>query len=161
MICFIIGSGSGLSPIRRRKITVPNTALLSTGSEETNFNRNPNIFNEENVFESFVCKISAILSRPQCVKDISTDTRGRPKWNCNFDFSTDGSVVVNFTGSSVINIFYPKLWHGYASNIGFLMLQGFNSSPPGQNGRHFADDMFKYILLNENVTKFRFRLLWQ
>ena len=25
-----------------------------------------------------------------------------------------------------------------------------NSSPPGQNGRHFADDMFKCIFLNEN-----------
>ena len=25
------------------------------------------------------------------------------------------------------------------------------SSPPGQNGRHFADDIFKYIFLNENV----------
>ena len=27
----------------------------------------------------------------------------------------------------------------------------FNSSPPGQNGRHFADDMFKRIFLNENI----------
>ena len=26
-----------------------------------------------------------------------------------------------------------------------------NSSPPGQNGRHFADDLFKSIFLNENV----------
>ena len=25
-----------------------------------------------------------------------------------------------------------------------------NSSPPGQNGRHFADDIFKRIFLNEN-----------
>ena len=24
-----------------------------------------------------------------------------------------------------------------------------NSSPPGQNGCHFADDMFKFIFLNE------------
>ena len=27
----------------------------------------------------------------------------------------------------------------------------FNSSPPGQNVRHFADDIFKCIFLNENV----------
>ena len=27
----------------------------------------------------------------------------------------------------------------------------FNSSPHGQNGRHFADDMFKRIFLNENI----------
>ena len=26
-----------------------------------------------------------------------------------------------------------------------------NSSPPGQNGRHFADDIFKRIFLNGNV----------
>ena len=26
-----------------------------------------------------------------------------------------------------------------------------NSSPPGENGRHFADDMYKHIFLNENV----------
>ena len=26
-----------------------------------------------------------------------------------------------------------------------------NSSPPGQNGRHFADDMFKCIFLNGNI----------
>ena len=29
--------------------------------------------------------------------------------------------------------------------------QPINSSPPGQNGRHFADDMFKRIFLNENI----------
>ena len=24
-----------------------------------------------------------------------------------------------------------------------------NSSPPGQNGRHFADDIFRYIFVNK------------
>ena len=33
-----------------------------------NFNRNSNIFIQENVFESVVCGKAAILSRPQCVK---------------------------------------------------------------------------------------------
>ena len=28
---------------------------------------------------------------------------------------------------------------------------GFSSSPPGQNGHHFADNIFKHIFLNENV----------
>ena len=27
----------------------------------------------------------------------------------------------------------------------------FNSSSPGQNGGHFADDMFKRIFLSENI----------
>ena len=30
------------------------------------------------------------------------------------------------------------------------MLAYFNSSPPGQNGQHFEDNIFKHILLNEN-----------
>ena len=32
------------------------------------------------------------------------------------------------------------------------MLGGLNSSPPGQNGRHFTGDIFKSIFLNENVS---------
>ena len=36
-----------------------------------NFNRNSNIFIQENVFESVVCEMAAMLSRPQCVKAIS------------------------------------------------------------------------------------------
>ena len=32
-----------------------------------NFNRNSNIFIQENVFECVVCEMAAILSRPQCV----------------------------------------------------------------------------------------------
>ena len=30
----------------------------------------------------------------------------------------------------------------------------FNSYPPGQNGRHSAEDIFKSIFLNENVRIF-------
>ena len=33
-----------------------------------NLNRNTNIFIQENAFESVVCQMAAILSRPQCVK---------------------------------------------------------------------------------------------
>ena len=33
-----------------------------------NFNQNSNILIEENTFEDVVCEMSAILSRPQCVK---------------------------------------------------------------------------------------------
>ena len=31
------------------------------------------------------------------------------------------------------------------------MVFGFNTLRPRQNGRHFADDLFKCIFLNENV----------
>ena len=34
-----------------------------------------------------------------------------------------------------------------------LVLDFFNSSPPGQNGRHFADDTFREIFMNEKFCK--------
>ena len=36
-----------------------------------NFNRNPNIFIQENAFEIVVCEMVAILSLPQCVNPSS------------------------------------------------------------------------------------------
>ena len=30
----------------------------------------------------------------------------------------------------------------------------FNSSPPGQNGRHLTDNIFKHIFMNENLRTF-------
>ena len=32
-----------------------------------------------------------------------------------------------------------------------IVSQSFNSSPPGQNGRHFTDNIFNYIFMNENI----------
>ena len=37
------------------------------------------------------------------------------------------------------------------SIAGAILLTWFNSSSPGQNGRHFADDIFGCIFVNENV----------
>ena len=42
-------------------------------------------------------------------------------------------------------------WHLYIEMASSGSVYIFNSSPPGQNGRHFADDMFKCIFLNENI----------
>ena len=33
-----------------------------------------------------------------------------------------------------------------------LLLTWINSSPPGQNGRHFADDIFRSIFMNEKFS---------
>ena len=41
-----------------------------------------------------------------------------------------------------------------------LFYYNFNTLRPRQNGRHFADDMFKSISLNENVCEFRLKFLW-
>ena len=36
------------------------------------------------------------------------------------------------------------------------ILETDNTMRPEQNGRHFADDIFKYILLKENIFSFQF-----
>ena len=70
----IIGSDNGLSPGRRTAIILTNAGILLIGNLGTKindiFNRNPNIFAQQNTFENVVWKIAAILSRPQCVKSL-------------------------------------------------------------------------------------------
>ena len=57
----IIGSGNGLSPVRRQAITWTDAALLSMEPLGTNFR---DIFLiHENSFETVVCGIAAILSQ--------------------------------------------------------------------------------------------------
>ena len=64
-----IGSDNGLSPGRHQAIIWTNAGILLAGLVEKklqwNFNQNP--FIHENVFESVVCEMVAILSRPECV----------------------------------------------------------------------------------------------
>ena len=66
-----IASDNGLSRGRRQAIICNNAGILLIGPLGTNFSdffyRNSNIFIEENTFQNVVCKMSAILSRPQCV----------------------------------------------------------------------------------------------
>ena len=59
----IIGSDNGLSPGRRQAIIWTNARILSSGPLGTNFIH-------ENGFESVVCEMAAILSRPQCVNSL-------------------------------------------------------------------------------------------
>ena len=64
----IIGSDNGLSPGRRQAIIWTNAGILLIGPSGTNFNQNSNIFIRKNAFESVVCEMASILSRPQCVR---------------------------------------------------------------------------------------------
>ena len=64
-----IDSGNGLAPIWRQAFTWTNVDLLTIVPIQTNVNkilieREKNSF-EENSVENVVCKMSAILSRPQ------------------------------------------------------------------------------------------------
>ena len=66
------GSDNGLSPDRRQAIIWTKAGMLLIGPLGTNVSEIlgafSNIFIQENEFESVVCEIAAILSRPQCVK---------------------------------------------------------------------------------------------
>ena len=67
----IIGSDNGLSPGRRQAIIWTNAGLLLIGPLETNFSEI--LIIQENAFESVVCEMASILSRPQCVKRYPAD----------------------------------------------------------------------------------------
>ena len=54
-----------------------------TLNNKLHFNRNSNIFLQENVFENVVCEMSAILSRPQCVNVLVLCISSHPHlWYC-------------------------------------------------------------------------------
>ena len=52
---------------------------------------------------------------------------------------------------TLINYFcdVPGIFHTNSINTKEFSLKWVDSSPPGQNGRHFADDNFKRIFVNE------------
>ena len=66
-----IGSDNGLSPGRRQAIIWANGGIFLIETLGTHFSEILieilTFFIQENVFESVVCEIAAILSRPQCV----------------------------------------------------------------------------------------------
>ena len=81
----ILASDNGLSPGWRQAIIWTSSGILLIGHLGTNFseifNGNYDIFIQENAFESVVCEIAAMLSRPQCVnaaKEIGVTPNLRP-----------------------------------------------------------------------------------
>ena len=64
----IIGSDNGSWPDHRQVIIWISAGILLIGSFGTNFSEIYNIFIQENAFESVVCRMAAIMYRPQCVK---------------------------------------------------------------------------------------------
>ena len=65
----IIGPDNGLAPERRQAIIWTNDRMLLIGALRTNFSEIlieiQTIFTREKSFESVVCEMEAILSRPQ------------------------------------------------------------------------------------------------
>ena len=66
----IIGSDKCLSPGSRQAIVWTNAGLVLIGPFGTNFSEiQIKIFIKQNAFESVVCEMAAILSRPKCVNN--------------------------------------------------------------------------------------------
>ena len=64
-----MGSDNGVKWwVRRQAIIWTNAGVLLDPSEQGHFNKITTFFIEENVFENFVCKMPAILSRTQWVE---------------------------------------------------------------------------------------------
>ena len=89
-----------------------------------NLLRKAKLFIQENSFENVVCKMTAILLKPHHVKPAN--------WSMEFAPLTVGSLVPCVAA-----------W--------VFSRQDINTLRPDQNGRHFPDDIFKCIFLNENV----------
>ena len=71
MTCLLAG--------RHQAITCAYAGSLLIGPLETYFSQNLHIFIQENAFENVVCKLAAILSRPQYVN--GTGQQKQTKWN--------------------------------------------------------------------------------
>ena len=127
MTCVSIGSGNGLSPVRRQAITWTNADLSSirplgrTFSE--NSNKNSDNFVKENAFYDVVCEMAAILSRRRWV-DIHRLEHNDPKTGhlpCTICSSDSSPIVVIFLAERVRQLrvrtrlnptinFYTRCW---------------------------------------------------
>ena len=122
----IIGSDNGLSPDRRRTIIWTNAGILLIETLGTNFNE-------------ILIEIHTFSFNNIHLKMLSG------KWR---PFCLGLNVLKEIVYSVYTPYFYiglhlaqPQIKHGAR----------FNSLRPRENGRHFADDVFKRIFLNENV----------
>ena len=70
--------------------------------------------------------------------------------NSEISWKVEKDVMMVF---SVLLLFKLFKFHTVDNNLTeyINLLQPFNILRPGQNGRHFADDIFKRIFLNENI----------
>ena len=63
---------------------------------------------------------------------------------------TPSKLLVLCKGNPLAPGGFPhKGWEAWSFDVSFEVRQTVNSSPPGQNGRHFADDIFRCIFVNE------------
>ena len=64
--------------------------------------------------------------------------------DCMFEVNDDAWIMIHGIMTCYISCVIESWWK-------ILAYCGINSSPPGQNGRHFANDTFRCIFLNEKL----------
>ena len=130
----IIGSDKGLSPDRRQAIIRTNAGILSIGplgTKPSEILMAIHIFS----FKKMHLKMSSGKWRPSCLGlNLLIPIISRPY--CKFTTQ----VLAPNSGTSLD-----------ASCRCWFNLIDLNTLRPRQNGRHFPDDIFKWIFLNENV----------
>ena len=116
----IIGSDNGLSPGRRQAIIWTIAGILLIGSLGTNlgnFNRNSNIFIQENAFENVVCKMASICLGLNVLKnqtsthkdltlDITVPANVLSPDSSNPSADTALAMVVHFLKSAINDFIY-------------------------------------------------------
>ena len=120
-----IGSDNGLAPTRWQAIIWTNAGILLTGPLWTNFNE---ILIEIQTFsfKKMRMQMSSGKWRPFCI----------------------GLNVLTFVLlRSYIQLHLQQIWN---TLISLFKTPVSNLSPPGQNGCHSTDDIFRCIFMNEN-----------
>ena len=133
----IIGSDNGLSPDRRQAIIRTNDGLLLIGPLRTSFSE---ILIEILTFSfnEMRLNVSSAKRRPFCL-GLNVLTLGN-HISLKFELWTDYCHISK------------RQWKCRLCNGDILSgPQCVNTLRPRQNGRHFPDDIFKWIFLNENV----------
>ena len=123
----IIGSDNGLSPGRRQAIIWTNAGILLIGPLETNFSE---IFIEILTFsfKKMRLKVSSAKRRPFCL---------------GLNVLIDKMLSCKEAGSD------GNDEEGGHKSVHWIW--SFNTLRPRQDGRHFPDDIFRCIFLNENM----------
>ena len=112
------------------------TVSCTLGNQlQWNWNRNKDLFIHQNSLESDVCKMAAILSRGRWVK----------KTFLSWNRAQVGNLKTSVTIVCWMTCLLMMTWDP-------LLPTQINTLRPRQNGRHFPDDNFKCIFVNENVS---------
>ena len=144
----IIGSDNGLSPGRCQAIIWTNAGLLIIGPLRRNFSE---ILNKINTVLSMKMRLKMPSTKwqPLCLGLKVLEILSKLLNEMMVPQFALSNILINIQDKNIRKL-------GPYQSLIFLCLVctsvWVNSSPPRQNGCHFADDIFKWISLTENVS---------